>query len=407
MNIYIESHGCSRRKLDVAKFHRYFPLNGYSIVTDPEKADEILITTCAFKYDEEEESLLAIEKLSKFKARITVYGCLPAIAPAKYNTKFSYSIITPKDINSIDDHYKQITHKFASLEDENVIRDDINYSSLSDAVEKFTSDFELSVPFFLKSYRYIKNKYLSSDQIYYISSSRGCLGHCSYCGVRFAVGTLVSKPIDTIVMEFARGVQSKYMTYSVTGDDVGAYGQDCGSNFCILLSTLLEEIEKIPSRAAREKTGLVFEEINPRWILRYEDELTTLFYNKYVKSILCPIQSGSTRILGLMNRNDDIGKLMEILNKIKANNSNIELNTQIIVGFPTETEAEFDESLAQISNVVFDTVTLFPYDDKENTISSGIYPKVTESVKQERIKKAQKYLGQKGFKTSLSCNEKN
>ena len=405
MNIYIESHGCSRRKLDVSKFHRYFSLNGYTIVEDPAKADILLITTCAFKYDEEEESIKAIDDLGRYNKKVIVYGCLPTIAPTKYNCKFDYINIAPKDINDIDNYFEGITHKFDQIDDANVIESEVNYSPLPVAFKKFTNEFELSLPFIVKSGRYVKNKFFSKQHNFHISTSRGCLGNCSYCGVRFAVGTLKSKPLASVLREFSKGIESGYKNFSFLGDDVGGYGQDCGSNFCELISALLAEIDKKQLAAHQNNLNIHLEEINPRWVIKYGEELSNLLSSKNIKSILCPIQSGSNRILGLMNRNDDIDKLMVILNEINNNNKKVELNTQIIVGFPTETEAEFEESLKQLSKVGFSSVTLFPYDDKENTKSYEIHPKVPESVKQERIKKAQIYLRQKGIKSALCCNE--
>jgi len=96
---------------------------------------------------------------------------------------------------------------------------------------------------------------------------------------------------------------------------------------------------------------------------------------------------------------------MELLNSLKAKNSGLELNTQIIVGFPSETEAEFEESLEKLARVAFSSVTLFPYDDKENTPSHDMYPKIPEQVKQDRINKAHVFLRAKGIKSALCCNE--
>jgi len=405
MKIYIESHGCSRRKLDVSKFHKYFTLNGYTIVQEPSDADVLLITTCAFKYDEEEESLNAIGNLSKYDKKTIVYGCLPVIAPTKYNSKYNYINIAPKDINEIDKYFEGITHKFEQVDDANIIENEVNYSPLPVAIKKFTNEFELSMPFIVKSGRYFKNKFFNKQQNYHLFTSRGCLGNCSYCGVRFAVGTLKSKPLASVRKEFSKGIEDGYKNFSVLGDDVGGYGQDCGSNICELIASLRDEIDNKQGSASRDKLNLHIEEINPRWIIKYGNELTELLSGSNIKSILCPIQSGNNRILGLMNRHDDIDKLMGILNDIHKNNKRVELNTQIIVGFPTETETEFGESLAQLSKVAFDSVTLFPYDDKENTKSYDMHPKVPESVKQERIKKAQTFLRKKGIKSALCCNE--
>ena len=405
MNIYIESYGCTRRKLEVSKFHKYFILNSYVIVQKPEKADIILITTCAFKHDEEKESLDAIEKFRKFDARIIVYGCLPDIAPSKYHSKYDYMNISPKNINDIDNYFEGIKYKFSEIDDVNLIDSKNNYAALPNAVKKFARNFELSIPFFVKSCRYVKNKYLTNQQIYYLSTGKGCLGNCSYCAVRYAVGSIRSKPIDIIAQEFSRGIDAGYKDFSVLGDDVGAYGQERGNTICELLAALQGEIEKRRGPALQVEPRLHIEEINPRWIIKYEKELVDQFAVNNVKSILCPLQSGNTRILKLMNRDDDIRHLSDILNNIHDLNPDIELHTQIIVGFPTETESEFEDSLTQLSNVAFKSVILFPYDDKENTDAHKIQPKIHELVIQERIEKAQVFLRQKGIKTASCCNE--
>lgn len=405
MNVYIESYGCTRRKLEVAKFHRYFALNGYRIVGRPDRADVILVTTCAFKHDEEEASIRAIDALGKYTAKIIVYGCLPAIAPTKYHGRFDYLHITPKEINDIDDCLPGISHKFAEIDDANLIDRKDNHTSLPRAIGKFARDFELSRPFIAKSCRYVKNRFLSHRRLYYLSTSRGCLGSCSYCAVRFAVGSIVSKPAAVIAREFSRGLDAGFTDFSILGDDVGAYGQDCGSTVGELMATLLAELDRPGRPAAGRGPALHIEEINPRWIVRYGEELVEAFARREIKSIICPLQSGSARILELMNRREETDRLLEILNRMQENNPELQLHTQLIVGFPTETDADFEESLKAVTGASFRSVVLFPYDDKESTPSFDMAPKVPAAVVGQRIDKAHAWLRQRGIKTALCCNE--
>ena len=135
----------------------------------------------------------------------------------------------------------------------------------------------------------------------------------------------------------------------------------------------------------------------------YEEELINLFKSHFIKGILCPVQSASTRILDLMQREHSSEDIKTIFKKIRHINPNIHLNTQIIAGFPSESEAEFDETLDFIKDVHFNYVVVFPYHDKENTIASKLENKIPRDIINYRMKEARKCLKEEKIKVYFKC----
>jgi len=408
MKIYIESYGCTRRKLDVTRFHAYFVRNGHEIVESPAEADFILVTTCAFKREEEEHSLSVLDSLKKYDAKVLVYGCLPEIAPEKYGNSYCFDYLSPKNIDDIDRHFESIRYPFADIPQPNLIPREGDHASWPAAMRTFFRKFELSPAFFSRVTTYIGNKLKPETRGYYLFTSRGCLGRCTYCAVRFAVGGIRSKPLATVIDEFRQGVAAGYHDFIVLGDDVGAYGKDNGGCFPELMSALLDAAGQSPSPAAPGSganggAGFHLDELNPGWLILYRTELTELMSSRSIGSILCPVQSGSDRILELMKRGHGAEEIRETLSAIRAADPDVRLTSQIMVGFPTETEGDFEDSLDLAERCRFDEVTLFPYDEKENTEAAGLFPKVPPDVIRKRVGRAFAHLRKRGIRPLLSC----
>lgn len=386
MNVYIEKTGCTRRKLDVAKLQAYFEVNGYTVLSGPEEADYILVSTCALKREEEENSLQVLESYRDCKGKVLVYGCLPVIAPSRYKSRFAFDFISPADIGNIDLHFRQITHRFAEITDPNVIQG---------------ADAEGPA-----SLRYVRNKYLGKRPVYHLFVSRGCLGRCSYCAARFAIGPLRSKPVEAIVEEFDRGIEAGYRDFIIIGDDVGAYGIDRGEDFPRLLGALLAEIRRDrpgPASNARSTIALHIDEFHPRWVVKYRRELSELLTSRNVASLVCPIQSGSDRVLDLMQRDHDISSVVAALTELHACNRPMKINSKVMAGFPSETDAEFAETIERVAVLPLSTVTVIAYEEKENTPACAIQPKVPAPVVEERVHAADAFFRKSGIKSVVSC----
>jgi MiaB/RimO family radical SAM methylthiotransferase len=412
MRVYIESNGCNRRNSELNRICKYFNLNGYEMVNSPQKADYIFLNTCAFKKREEDYSISRIRVLKDYPAKLIVYGCLPDIAPSKFEEFSDIAHLAPRNIDKIDSYFKNITFKFSEIKDSSVVTDYINLNPLTTAIQKFKREFEFSNDFCLRIARHAEKRIKTTFGLYkkYLNLfiCRGCLGNCSYCAIRRAIGSLESQPVELVVRQFKEGFNAGYRDFVILGDDVGAYGQDINNTFPELFSRLIDESNKFsvqssPKLKKNGEIGFYIEELSPKWLILFNERLLDLFRAKQIRSILCPIQSGSDRILKLMNRHHNSKGIADHLLKLRTVNPEIQLSTHIIIGFPSETEEDFDKTLDLLNKIHFDIVVIFPYHEKENTPAIRVNPKIPDDVIRERVKKAQKYFKKQKIKVYLSC----
>ncbi len=397
--IYIERDGCNRRLLDIAKLKEYFIANNYKLVNSPKKADLILLGTCAFKKKEEDSSISRVEALKKYNHKLFIYGCLPDIAPKRFKEYSHIKNLSPKNVENIDHYFDDMKVKYMDVVDSNFASNKEDKSLriiLRKALNNiFSKDIFkwliISGVVFLKSV-------FNGKKYYYLYVCRGCQGKCSYCAIKYAIGPVKSKPIKEIIDEYHRGINKGHNDFNILGDDIGCYGLDNNSTFTnLLLSLLKENIDN------QQKIYFHIKELHPKWLIRYKKELLSIIESRSIKSVLCPIQSGSNRILKLMQREHASEEILDIFNSIRAINPEIELSTQIIAGFPSEADEEFEKTLLFIKEIHFDYVVVFPYHDKENTVSSRLPDKVPEEIIKKRLRKAKQFLKKAGIKVYFKC----
>ena len=409
---------CNRRKLDAFKLSRYFVKNNCQIVDDPTKADIIILITCAYSAEHANQSLQMVNRFLGYDAELIVGGCLPAIEEERLRELFNGKTIVTSELEKIDEFFPENRVSFANIEDANTLWENINKHKLIKIFEKFFGkllplqrlfdtfsrcltnllyDGAINYQKIIKNHlfaKYIKKRWFSSirlyEDVFYIRPAWGCLGNCSYCVIKKAIGSIRSKPLDTIISEFKNGLKSEYKNFVLDADDLGAYGIDIGSN----LPELLDKLTSIPG-----DYKIHIRNIHPVWVVKYIDPLESILKRNKIQGFGSSIQSGNPRILKLMHRFSDVKKMEEAFCRLREACPDLMLVTECINGFPTETREEFKETLDFIKEIDFSLGYIFPFSSRPGTFAESLEPKISNDEIILRMKYAKRYLRKAGYNT--------
>ena len=220
-----------------------------------------------------------------------------------------------------------------------------------------------------------------------IRIARGCKGKCSYCAIRFATGKLKSKPLDICKIEYQSILERGYKKIIINAEDTGAYGLDIGITFSDLLIGL-------SSITPSNEIKWDIQTLSPQYALKYRDIFLELIKKGIISRIKCDIQSGNRRILQLMNRYSDVEKIISLLDDFRKTGP-VNLTSQFIVGFPSETQHEFYDTVELMKILKLTSYEVFPYSDRENTVSSMMSGKLSDVIIEQRME----YLKREFFST--------
>lgn len=388
--VYIEAvHGaCNRRLLDAQKIASYFETNGYKVVEKAQEADILFLITCGLSLEREASSLRRIHALKKLDGKLIVGGCLPAINRQKIISIHKGTSIPTYEISRIDDCFQgAIQVKFSELADAN------RYYLPSYQVfganffrvvfAKLTSLSRLPLYYILrKEIPRLIGKTFSGRQTYEAATpysirvSWGCNQKCSYCGIRSAVGKFHSKPLETCLDEFRAGVHGGQKEFELIADDVGAYGIDLGKTFPELLDALFD----IPG-----DYNVQIWNLSPVWFIKHQDAFIVALRKGKISGIHYPIESGSSRILKAMRRYSDTNRIKQSVNLMKECRAKLLVTTDVIVGYPGETDNDVNETIALLCNSRFDRIHMFLYNDVPTAASYTAEAKVPRNIAIRRI----------------------
>ena len=356
---YIHTYGCQANYRDEEIISGILAKAGFVKAND-ENADIIILNTCAVRENAEDKVFGKIGELKAIKAKnknaiIAICGCM---------------VQQIHIINKILDIYKHVdlifgTHNIADLPkllDEIILK----RNKIVD-VKSQPSLIEENLP----------STRLSSFKAF-VNISYGCDKFCTYCIVPYTRGKERSRKMEDILNECRELKEAGYQEVTLLGQNVNAYGKDFkdGTTF----AKLLEEVAKLNIPRIRFLTS------HP-WDFKEEMIDVIAKYDNIMKYIHLPVQSGSSEILKLMGRRYTSEQYKQLVKLIRSKIKDVYLSTDIIVGFPNETEEQFQETLEMVKFAQYDSAFTFIYSPRNNTPAAKMVDNVTREEKSSRFKR--------------------
>jgi len=350
LKFFLETFGCSLNKADSDLIVGRLHLLGFERSETVETADVIILNTCGVKEPTEDKIIHKLEQLSEGTIPVVITGCLPKISFNRVKSAIPDfgAILGPQSITSLGIILQQVLNG-------------------AHGITHIESDEDSKLQYFEGP---------PNSVICTIPICEGCLGNCAYCAVRFARDQLKSYKIDKIRSVVERCVHLGYLEIRLTAQDAGAFGRDTGET----LPSLLHELAQI-SGNHRFRLGM----FNPNLVTEYLPELLDAMDSaNYFQFFHVPLQSGNDRVLQAMNRRYTVKEWEHTVSEIRRGFPEATIATDIIVGFPGETGAEFDSTIDIIRKVKPSVINVSKYGDRPGTQSSKSTEKVNTLVKKER-----------------------
>ncbi len=381
---WVADKSCNRRKEEVDHVGFFLRRNGWVLTTNRSIADLVFLYTCGLsetKVHEAEDSLAVMKKGLKDGAQVIVGGCVPSTDRESLSKVFQGITVTPTDFSALN-NIKGTRHRVTKdleFEDGSLHVDlrawlSIINGNLYLAYEMINDNGFLKAinKQVTKLMRRIPASISSKDHSIFVA--KGCPRVCTYCAIRFATGELKSKPLDKIIKEIRSASKKGKTRFELNADSIGDYGLDIGSNFGELMDALGE---------MKEKFTVAILDLHPVMLLKYYDQLDSLCKKGRVHTIYVPVQSANPRILELMKRHCDIEKVREKMIELKKY-KDISLQGCVIVGFPGETDEEFQDSVQFLKDIDCDDNYIHIYSDMPNTESSTMTDKIDNATMRRR-----------------------
>lgn len=367
--LFIQTNGCQMNEYDSDKMRDVLQASHcMEMTTIPEEADVLLLNTCSIREKAQEKVFSAIGRWRKIKNKrpeviIGVGGCVASQEGAAIQKRSPYVDIVfgPQTLHRLPELLNQ-----ARDTKQRVV--DISFPE----IEKFDS---LPEP-------------RAEGPKAFVSIMEGCSKYCTFCVVPYTRGEEISRPLNDVIAEISALAEQGVREINLLGQNVNAYqgGMDDGeiAEFSVLLHYVaaVDGIDRIR-----------FTTSHPA---EYSDDIIEAFAEipELVNHLHLPVQSGSNNILAKMKRGYTRSEYLDIMSKMKAVRPDISLSSDFIIGFPGETEEEFEDTLALIEEVGFDFSYSFIYSARPGTPAAEIEDNISEEIKKQRLNKLKTRLNE-------------
>ena len=352
--VFVKSFGCSSNLADGEVLRGCLSKAGFELVDEMTDVDVLIYNTCAVKSPTENRIIEELKKSAKLKKKkLIVTGCLPLINLERLKSEVEFDgVLGPASGSKIVEAVQKV------LRGEKV---------------QWLDDYAKVKP------RLDLPKQTVNPVISIVPVAYGCLGSCSYCCVIFARGHLRSCGTEEIVQRIQSDMRFGAKEVWLTGQDMACYGRDIDLN----LVNLLQEVCSIKGDFF-VRVGMM----TPNYVLEILDELVEAFRNEHVfKFLHLPVQSGDNEVLKRMNRFYSVEDFQRIIEAFRKAIPNITISTDIICGFPTESEEAFERTLTLIEQVKPDIVNVSKFFSRPGTSAEKMESIVSASNVTERSKR--------------------
>ncbi len=353
MKVYIETLGCPKNFNDSQVAAGILEKNNHIMVESPEESDVIIVNTCGFINDAKTESIDRIFDMAQFKengCKLIVSGCLSQ----RYADELFEEMPEVDAFIGVNE-YEQLPQLLEDLKGRQIVRNGCNLDTLERSVRKLD-----------------ENPYTATIKI-----AEGCNNICAYCIIPKIRGKYRSKREEDIIEEAEELVAAGCKELILIAQDVTYYGKDLYGEY--RLAKLLRQLCRIE--------GIVWIRLMYCYEDRITDELieTITSEEKVCNYLDIPIQHASDNVLKAMNRRSTAASIDQTVKKLKSSIPDIHIRTTLIVGFPGETEADYEKLIDFVERERFARLGVFAYSQEENTIAGEMKNQIDEEIKEQRL----------------------
>ena len=346
MKIFIETLGCKVNTYESEVIKEEFLRNGYELADNLSDANVIVVNTCSVTNQSDAKSRKVIRNARKNNknAILVVCGCSSQNHQDELKDLGADILIGNKDKSKIFDYVNNYDNK-QIINYYNMINTDFEKMSLDNYSERTRA---------------------------FVKIQDGCNNYCSYCIIPYLRGTIRNKDLNDAIKEINTLVNNGFKEIVLTGIHTGRYPE---------LVKLIQEISKNDKLERIRISSIEATEINDEFLKELKNN------NKICNHMHIPVQAACDNTLKKMNRKYDMNKFKEIINKIREVRPDINITTDLIVGFPTETKEDFSESYNNAKEIKFGKIHVFPYSKRDGTVAAKMKSIVTDTEKKERTHK--------------------
>ncbi len=353
---FIRTYGCQMNVHDSEEIKGILENLGFNETDNLEQADIVVLNTCAIRENAHDKVFGFLGRLKHLKKEnpnliICIGGCMPQEESVANLLKEKYPFV-------------------------NIVFGTHNISELGSLILEQKEKQQIEV-YSIEGNVYEHMDYVRDSKITaWVNIMYGCDKFCTYCIVPFTRGRQRSRKMANILEEVKELKEKGYMEITLLGQNVNAYGKDLEEE--VDFATLLENVAKLNIPRIRFVTSHPWD---------FTDEMINVIakYDNIMPYIHLPLQSGSSKILKLMGRRYTKEEYINLYNKIKEHIKGVSITTDIIVGFPNETEEDFEETLDVVKKCQFDGAFTFIYSPREGTPASKIKDSISLKEKEERL----------------------